>query len=138
VRDAAAQRQFLLFLLVGGSAAAAQWLSRFIFSLALPYEAAIAAAFVVGLVIAFELNRRYVFPSAPSERRRQFSRFLMVNLLAFGLVWLISVAIGDLLLPRFLPRAVAHAVGHGLGIISPVALSFMLHKRYTFREREAG
>ena len=138
MRDAAAQRQFLLFLLVGGGAAAAQWLSRFGFSLALPYEAAIGAAFVVGLVIAFELNRRYVFPSAPSERRRQFIRFLMVNLLAFGLVWLISVSVGELVLPRFLPRPVAHAIGHGLGIISPVALSYILHKRYTFREREAA
>jgi putative flippase GtrA len=138
VRSPAERRQLLLFLAVGGGAAAAQWLSRFAFSQALPYAAAVAAAYAVGLTIAFELNRRYVFPTAADERRRQFGRFLMVNGLSFAVVWLVSLALGDLLLTRFLPLALAQAIGHGVGIISPVALSYVLHKRYTFRPREAG
>ena len=62
-------RQFAAFLLVGGTAAAAQWLSRFAFSHALPYAAAVVCAYAVGVLVAFELNRRFVFPTAPGDRR---------------------------------------------------------------------
>lgn len=126
-------RQFLLFLLVGGTAAAAQWLSRFGFEAVLPYGGAIMAAYGVGVVIAFELNRRFVFPQAGDARRAQFTRFLLVNALSFVVVWLISLLLGDLLLPKVMPRDWAEAVGHGIGVLSPALLSYALHKRYTFR-----
>ena len=121
-------RQFAAFLLVGGTAAAAQWLSRFAFSHALPYAAAVVCAYAVGVLVAFELNRRFVFPTAPGDRRGQFMRFLAVTV-----VWLVSMLLGELLLPRFMSRAWAEAIGHGVGVLSPAVLSFALHKRYTFR-----
>lgn len=133
-----ASRQFLLFLLVGGTAAAAQWLSRFAFGAVMPYAAAVACAYVVGMVVAFLLNRRFVFPAAGPDLRQQFLRFVAVNALAFVLVWAVAMVIGDILLPRFMDKAVAHAVGHGIGIMSPVVLSYVLHKRFTFKQRDAG
>lgn len=133
-----ASRQFLLFLLVGGTAAAAQWLSRFAFGAIMPYAAAVACAYAVGMVVAFLLNRRFVFPAAGPDLRRQFLRFVAVNALAFVLVWAVAMLIGDILLPRYMDKAVAHAAGHGIGIMSPVVLSYVLHKRFTFKQRDAG
>ena len=126
-------RQFAAFLLVGGTAAGAQWLSRFAFSHALPYAAAVVCAYAVGVLVAFELNRRFVFPTAPGDRRGQFMRFLAVNAVSFAVVWLVSMLFGEWLLPRFMARPWAEAVGHGVGVLSPAVLSFALHKRYTFR-----
>lgn len=126
-------QQFGLFLLVGGTAAASQWLSRFAFDAILPYAAAVAAAYGVGLTIAFELNRRFVFPAARDARRRRFARFLLVNALSFLVVWTVSMLLGQVLLPRLMSAEWAEAVGHGIGILSPVLLSYGLHKHYTFR-----
>lgn len=130
--------QFALFLLVGGTAAAAQWLSRFAFGAFLPYPAAVASAYGVGVIVAFELNRRFVFPAASNGRRQQFLRFLMVNVVSFIVVWLVSMLFGEVLLPRILKRDWAEAIGHGIGILSPVLLSYGLHKHFTFRTAGAG
>jgi len=128
-------RQFAAFLLVGGAAAAAQWLSRFAFNAILPYAGAVAVAYGVGVLVAFELNRRFVFPSAAGERRAQFARFLLVNAISFTLVWLVSMLLGEVLLPKVMERQRAEAVGHGIGILSPVLLSYLLHKHFTFRAK---
>lgn len=131
-----AGRQFGAFLLVGGAAAGAQWLSRFGFSYFLPYAGAVVAAYAVGMGLAFELNRRFVFPTANDDRRRQFIRFVAVNAVSFVVVWMISMLLGEVLLPHFMRRDWAEAIGHGLGLLSPAVLSFVLHRRYTFRTDE--
>lgn len=129
-------RQFGAFLLVGGAAAATQWLSRFGFSHLLPYAGAVVAAYATGMLVAFELNRRFVFPTAIDSRRQQFARFVAVNAVSFVVVWVISMLLGEVLLPRLMRRDWAEAIGHGIGLLSPAVLSFILHRRYTFRERE--
>jgi putative flippase GtrA len=128
-------RQFVVFLLVGGLAAASQWLSRFAFSMLAPYALAVALAYGVGLLIAFTLNRRLVFRS-DQRAGGQFARFVLVNALSFAVVWGVSLGLGEVLLPRFMDARWAEALGHGIGILSPVLLSFWLHKHFTFRAKE--
>jgi putative flippase GtrA len=130
--------QLALFLLVGGGAAAAQWLARFPFNLVMPYPAAVVAAFAVGMAIAFELNRRYVFPTGADARHRQFARFFLVNILSFATVWAVSMILGSLVLPRLMSRELAEALGHGVGVLSPALASYFLHKHYTFRPPAVG
>ena len=125
--------QVVLFLLVGGTAAAAQWLARFPFNLVMPYAMAVMAAYAVGMAIAFELNRRYVFPDGADARHRQFVRFFLVNILSFATVWAVSMGLGSLLLPRFMAPNLAEALGHGVGVLSPALASYFLHKHFTFR-----
>ena len=125
--------QMTLFLLVGGSAAAAQWLVRFPLNLVMPYAAAVVVAYGVGMTIAFELNRRYVFPAGADARHKQFVRFFLVNILSFATVWAVSVGLGSILLPRLMAPALAEAVGHGVGVLSPAFASYFLHKHFTFR-----
>lgn len=126
-------RQFVAFLAVGGTAAAAQWLSRFAFSHFLPYSGALVAAYGVGVIVAFELNRRFVFTGAGPDRRAQFLRFLAVNALSFAMVWLVSMLLGEVVLPQLMARQWAEALGHGIGILSPAVLSYLLHRSFTFK-----
>jgi putative flippase GtrA len=125
--------QLALFLLVGGSAAAAQWLARFPLNRLMPYAAAVVCAYALGMFIAFELNRRFVFPTGADARHRQFVRFFLVNILSFATVWAVSVGLGAYLLPRFMPPGLAEALGHGVGVLSPALASYFLHKHFTFR-----
>lgn len=130
-------RQIAIFLVTGGLAAIANIASRAAFSLFLPYAVAIVAAFVVGLSFAFVLNRRFVFVDGHGNAAQQFARFTVVNL--FGLVQtlVISLLLANMLLPAvgwtWRPYEIAHAVG----VVVPVVTSFLGHKHFSFRRREA-
>ncbi len=128
--------QVALFLLVGGSAAAAQWLARFPLNWVMPYGAAVVCAYALGMFIAFELNRRFVFPAGADARHKQFARFFMVNILSFATVWAVSVGLGAYVLPRFMAPSLAEALGHGVGVLSPALASYFLHKHFTFRAQD--
>jgi putative flippase GtrA len=130
--------QLALFLLVGGTAAGAQWLARFPLNRVMPYPAAVVLAFGLGMAVAFELNLRFVFPPAGDARHRQFVRFFLVNILSFATVWAVSMVLGSLLLPRFMARDLAEALGHGVGVLSPALASYFLHKHFTFRAPSAA
>jgi putative flippase GtrA len=130
--------QLALFLLVGGTAAGVQWLARFPLNRVMPFAAAVVVAYAIGMFIAFELNRRFVFPEGGDARHRQFVRFFLVNILSFATVWAVSVVLGSVILPRFMSLQAAEAVGHGLGVLSPALASYFLHKHFTFRATPAA
>ena len=54
-------RQFMMFLLVGGVAALANFLSRILYSHWLDFTPAIVLAYITGMVTAFVLSRMFVF-----------------------------------------------------------------------------
>jgi putative flippase GtrA len=126
-------RQFGRFLLAGGLAAVANWLSRFAFNLVMSYGAAIVAAYVVGMAVAFVLNKRYVFPYSRRPLAGEMSYFVLFNLAAFPVVWAIAYLLGERLLPGLLPRQLALALGHGCAVAVPALVNFVLHKSITFR-----
>jgi putative flippase GtrA len=120
-----------MFALVGGLAAAVNVSVRWLASLVMPFEVAIVVAFLVALAVAFLLNRRVVFRT--SERTgQQFRRFLLVNVLALGQVWLISVGLARWAFPSvhfgWHPATVAHVIG----VASPVITSYFAHKHFSF------
>ena len=124
--------QFFRFLLAGGVAAAANYGSRFAFSAWLPYPAAIACAYAVGMIVAFALMRRYVFFAGGQPLAPQIARFLAVNALA-----LLQTLLVSLLLARWLLSVVdadrAEALAHLAGVAVPVFTSFLGHRHATFR-----
>jgi len=128
-----ASRQFGWFLLAGGIAALANWLSRFAFNVVMSYAAAIAAAYAVGMAVAFLLNKRYVFPYSQRPLAAEMSFFVLFNLTAFPVVWAIAYVLGERLLPSLLPRQLALALGHGCAVAVPALVNFVLHKLITFR-----
>jgi len=133
VRSLYLSRQFGRFLLAGGLAAIVNWLSRFLFNLFMSYAAAIVAAYALGMAVAFVLNKRYVFPYSQRPVTAEMSFFILFNLAAFPVVWVIAYMLGERLLPGLLPRQLALALGHGCGVAVPALVNFVLHKFITFR-----
>lgn len=126
-------RQFLAFLAVSGIAAGANFGSRVAFSLALPYAAAIVAAFCVGLSTAFVLNKLLVFRESTQPVQQQMVWFLAVNLGALVQTLAVSLLLARWLLPLVGITTHADAIAHAIGIAVPAVTSYFAHKRLSFR-----
>ncbi len=130
-------RQFAGFLAVGGLAALLHWLSRVLLSALMPYSAAVALAYVVGMSVAFVLNSYYVFPTSDKPVARQARDFVAINLAFFPVVWVIAMGLNQFL-PRIGIVQYAEEVAHALAISLPVLATFLLYKFYAFREKYYG
>ncbi|QWT18706.1 GtrA family protein [Bacillus sp. NP157] len=123
----------MLFILVGGTAAAVNFFSRIMFSLWLDYATAIVLAYLLGMTTAFILNRLFVFRATTTALHHQMMWFAIVNLLAIAQTLAISLLLARWLLPAigwtWEPELCAHAVG----VAVPVVTSYIGHKRLSFR-----
>jgi putative flippase GtrA len=126
-------RQFFLFVLTGGAAAMVNVLSRVGFSHVLRFELAVLAAYVVGMVMAYILARRYVFTGSSQSVGRSFVAFALVNLVAVLQTWLVSISLRQLLLPIIGAVDIVDLMAHSLGVIVPVFTSYLGHKHLSFR-----
>lgn len=126
-------RQFALFLLSGGLAAAMNWGSRFVFSRFMPFELAVVAAFIVGLVTGFVLMRAFVFERGARPVHVQAGRYILVNAAALAQTLAVSVLLARWLLPAMGVEEHAEAIGHLVGVLFPVLTSYFAHRMYTFR-----
>jgi putative flippase GtrA len=126
-------RRFLRFTGAGIIAAAANIGSRVVFSRFLPYAAAVAAAYLVGMIVAFSLSRLFVFESGANTWRKELLRFSLVNALAFVQVWVVSLLLANWLFPKFGFSWHREAVAHIIGVGSPIILSYFGHKHFSFR-----
>lgn len=127
-------RQFARFLLVGGVALLCHWLSRFAFNSLVDYGLAIVLAYLVGMIVAFVLNKIYVFPFSRNSLNFELLMFFAVNILAFPVVWAVAYALGEWVLAPVIQRQIAFGLAHGVAITLPVFVNFALHKLVTFRE----
>ena len=130
-------RQFLTFILTGGVAALCNLVARALLSHTFGYGTAVAIAYVVGLLVAFVLAKHFVFSSNRRRWHAELTRFAGVNCISFGQVWLVSVGLGRVALPRlgwsWHPQLCAHLVG----VASPIATSYFAHKHFTFGKSQA-
>jgi putative flippase GtrA len=124
--------RFIRFLLTGGFSAGVNILSRLAFNLVLPYEAAITAAYLVGMTTAFVLARLFVFDGTGGRARVQYVRFALVNAVAFLQVWLVSVGLARLAFPYFDFVWHADTIAHVIGVASPIITSYFGHKYFSF------
>ena len=125
--------QFVRFLAVGGVALVAHWLSRFAFNAFVGYGWAIVLAYAVGMIVAFILNKTYVFPYSQRSLKFEVFFFFLVNIAAFLLVWVTAYVLGEWVLSRYIDRQLALALAHGFAITLPVFVNYALHKLVTFR-----
>lgn len=128
-------RQFLVFVVAGGVAAAANFGSRILLGRVMPYVPSIIAAYAIGMATAFLLNRRFVFTTTDTKLGHQTFWFTVVNALAVAQTVLISLLFARWVFPQvgmgFHPATIAH----GIGVAVPVFTSFVGHKALTFRAR---
>ena len=126
-------RQFLLFLVSGGIAAALNWGSRFLFSRWMSFEWAVICAYGVGLVTGFVLMRTLAFEGRGKPPLPQAGRYLLVNAAALAQTWVVSVVLARWALPALGVTTHAEAIGHLVGVLFPVFTSYIAHRKYTFR-----
>jgi putative flippase GtrA len=127
------QREFWRFLAAGGVAAAANFGSRFLFSVWFRYEWAIVLAYVVGMAVAFLLMRSYVFNASSKPPARQVAIFAAVNLLALLQTLLVSIALARWVLPALGVVSRTEAIAHFVGVGVPVVTSYIGHRIFTFK-----
>lgn len=133
MKNALPTPQFFRFLLAGGIAAAANYGSRFLFSLWLSYGLAIVLAYLVGMVVAFVLMRQHVFDGHKSALAPQITKFVGVNALAVLQTLVISLVLARWVLPRLGVVEHAEAIAHLIGVLVPVVTSYFGHRMLTFK-----
>lgn len=126
--------QFIRFLIAGGIAAAANYGSRFLFSIWLSYGPAIVLAYLVGMGVAFVLMRQHVFSAAGGALGPQVLKFVAVNVLAVMQTLIISLILARWVLPGVGVVAHAEAIAHLAGVLVPVATSYFGHRMLTFKK----
>ena len=125
-------RRFIAFLVTGGVAALVNILSRLVFGLVLPFASAVTLAYLVGMTTAFLLARMFVFSSSGRSLHVEYGRFALVNVAALLQVLTVSLVLATLVFPAIGLLWNAETVAHVIGVLSPVAVSYQGHKRFSF------
>jgi putative flippase GtrA len=125
--------RFVAFLLTGGIAAGVNIAARWLLEFAVNFEIAVAAAYLAGMLTAFVLARLFVFKAAAGRARWQFVRFAAVNLVALVQVFLVSVGLARFVFPPLGVAWLGETAAHVIGVLSPVASSYLLHRHFSFR-----
>lgn len=126
-------RQFLVFLLTGGTAAAVNFGSRILYNRWLDFALAIILAYLTGMITAFVLAKMFVFKDSQQSLQRSALFFVLVNLIAVLQTWLISMGLAYYLLPAMGVHAWVPEIAHAVGVAVPVFTSYIGHKRFSFR-----
>ena len=127
------QKRFASFVLVGGFAALVNILARIVASNFMNFQIAVVLAYLIGMVTAFTLSRLYVFDRTGRSVREELTKFTIVNMVALGQVWAVTMLLNYYVLPAigwtFHPELFAHVAG----VASPVFTSYLGHKHFSFR-----
>ncbi|MGV6492675.1 GtrA family protein [Stenotrophomonas rhizophila] len=126
-------KRFIMFIVSGGIAAGANFCSRIVFSLWLPYSVSIVLGFMVGLVAAFILMRKLAFTETSNAPHSQVMWFLVVNAFALVQTFCVSLLFARWLLPMMGVTRGAETIAHAIGVATPVLTSYIGHKRLSFR-----
>lgn len=126
-------RQFIMFLLVGGVAALANFLSRILYSHWLDFTPAIVLAYITGMVTAFVLSRMFVFKESTRPLHHSAFYFILVNLFAVAQTWIVSMVLAFHVLPWLSIDVLRMEIAHAVGVVVPVFSSYVGHKYLSFR-----
>lgn len=126
-------RQFLVFLLTGGTAAAVNFGSRIVYNLWVDFSTAIILAYVTGMITAFVLAKLFVFKESSLAIHHSAFFFILVNLVAVLQTWLISMGLALYVLPWLGVSRFVNEIAHAVGVVVPVFTSYLGHKHWSFR-----
>ena len=125
--------QFMRYLLAGGLAASANYGSRFVFNVWMPFEIAVILAYMVGMFIGFILMRRFAFGEGNLPVGTQALWYVVVNIFAVAQTVVISSVLLRVALPSLGVYAYNEAVAHAVGVAMPIVSSYFGHKLLTFQ-----
>lgn len=127
--------RFLKFLVTGGIAALVNLLSRYALNYLMPFEAAVVVAYFLGMTTAYLLARRFVFDASGRSVTSEVRRFVLVNVVALGFVWAISVGLARIVFPAITFTWHADDIAHLIGVLAPAVTSYVGHRFYTFARK---
>lgn len=127
--------QFLKFLVTGGIAALVNLLSRYALNYVMSFEAAVVMAYLLGMTTAYLLARRFVFDASGRSVTSEVRRFVLVNIVALGFVWVISVGLARVVFPAVGMTWHANDIAHLIGVLAPAVTSYIGHRFYTFARK---
>jgi putative flippase GtrA len=126
-------RQFFIFLLTGGTAAAINFGSRILYSQWLGFSTAVILAYITGMITAFVLAKMLVFKDSEQSVQRSAMFFVLVNVVAAAQTWAISIGLAFYVLPAWGVQHFVDEIAHAVGVAVPVFTSYLGHKRWSFR-----
>ena len=85
--------QFLKFLVAAGLSVPVNLGSRVLLSRVMPYEAALVASHLCGMLTAFLLTRSFVFERSGRRASNELVRFTLVNALSLLVTWVVAVVL---------------------------------------------
>ena len=124
--------RFFVFLATGGLAALVNLVSRYLLTPVVGYEISIIVAYLIGMVVAFALFRTVVFGRSDLSIAVESYRFVIVNMVALALVWIISVALARFIFPAIQFQWHSEDIAHFIGTCVPAITSYLGHSKYTF------
>ena len=122
-----------MFLIVGGFAAGCNFFSRILFNHWYGYSTSIILAYLVGMIIAFILNKSLVFKGSSQSLNKSIFFFLLINLIAVFQTWSVSLLLKTILLPKLGLEDHIDEIAHAFGVLFPVITSYIGHKHLTFK-----
>ena len=131
-------KQFLKFIITGGTAAVVNFISRIIINQFFSFETSVILAYLLGMMTAFLLARLYVFEKSNQSIFKEAYYFSLVNIFAILQTFVISTLLARKVFPylnfKFYPFDIAHIIG----IVFPVFTSFIGHKKLSFKNSNPG
>lgn len=125
-------KQFIIFVLTGGIAALANFVSRILLNQYLSFSSSVIIAYVVGMVVAYILFRTLVFDTKQLSLKKSVSFFCVVNALGILQTYLISMVLYYWMFPYVSFNYHPDTFAHLIGIMIPAFTSFVGHKYLTF------
>jgi putative flippase GtrA len=129
-------KQFLRFLLVGGIAGLANFLSRFAFQIFFSYTLSVALAFSFGTVISFILNRSYTFAAYDEKAMIQFIKFILIAIVGIALAAVIAwlgMVIYKALKIGLVNEKQMESIAHIIAIFLITFYNFLAMKYFSFK-----
>lgn len=127
--------RFLRFLVAAGLSVPVNLGSRVVFSLWMPFEWALLASHLCGMLTAYALTKVFVFDRSGAPAHVELTRFAAVNVVSAAITWIVAVGLARFVFPVLgvteHPLLVAHVIGLAVSSIA----SFFGHRDFSFRPR---
>jgi putative flippase GtrA len=127
------QKQFFLYILVGSFSGVISFCFRVLVNRWVSFSIAIILAYLVGMITAFILAKLFIFKKSQQPLHRTIIIYSVINLLGLLQTLFITLGLAYYILPAMGINSHAREIAHFIGLVSPVYISYLGHKKFSFR-----
>jgi len=126
--------RFLRFLVAAGLSVPVNLGSRVIFSLWMPFEWALLASHLCGMLTAYALTKVFVFEHSGAPAHVELTRFAAVNVVSAAITWIVAVGLVRFIFPIVGVAEPSLLLAHVIGLSVSSVASFFGHRDFSFRK----